>query len=162
MRKLTMGLVVLLALTACGGDDDASSDNASQDAQQVLDDREDAAATTLSFGETAEDAGIKVTVKDAEWAGNVDGGMRTLAMDVRFENTTDEDVSSPLISFRCRGTDETGNQHSGPLDPLDPLPAGTVAEGQAEMFVAQPCDDGWLEWDQGYDGEAFRWPMPKG
>jgi hypothetical protein len=146
--------------------DDEAPDDELQDAGEVLEDRavEGADAQHLEFGDTAQDDDVTVTVRSAEWGDGFDSGdtdYRDLILDVRFENTGDEDAEGPLITAHCRGQDMYSNQHEGPIGVFDPLPGGTAADGEAIISVEQPCEDGWLAWNPGFDVEdEWRWPMP--
>lgn len=164
---LGLGLVVMLA--ACAGDDDSGATAGTEtsttlaDAADVNEANEAEASSTLAYGEAAEQDGVSVLIDGATWGRTFTSGgtqFRDLLVDVIFSNRGQEDVDSPLISYRCSNNDETGNQHDGPIDILDPLPAGSEAEGVATISVTLPCEDGWLEWDPDFDDVGFRWPLP--
>ena len=145
----------------------ASDDSTLRDAGEANREQEAEStdATRLELAESAEIESVTVTIKSAEWGETFDSGgveYRDLMLDVRFTNPGEEDAESPLLVAVCsnRSAADAANQHEGPIDVFEPLPAGTQAEGPAVISVELPCEPGWLEWDPKFDGTGFRWPMP--
>lgn len=174
-RSFVAALVAaaLLSAAGCGDDDeasggsDASESEELRDASDVNQENAEAASTQLEYGEAGEYEDVSVTIRSAHWEEEFESGdsdFRTIIMDVLFENRSDEDVDSPLITVHCENhPDDYSNQHSGPIDPFDPLPSGTKAEGPTETGVTMPCENGWIQWSPMVIGEevpTFRWPLP--
>ena len=163
----SFGFVAMLV--SCGSDgsnESAGTDTELRDAADVNQERAAANSTSVEYGAAAEYEGVSVVIDAPQWGQGFTSGeveYRSISMDVVFENRSDVDVDGPLITVHCESDEGYySNQHSGPIDPLDPLPSGTRAEGQTETNATMPCQDGWIQWTPGYDGDAptFRWELP--
>ena len=137
------------------------------DAADVNKERAEASSTTMEYGVPADYEGVSVAIDSPKWGESFTSGDNeygSVTMDVLFENRSDVDVESPLITIHCESAEGYySNQHSGPIDPFDPLPSGTKAEGQTETNVTLPCEDGWIQWEPAVfdkDVPTFRWALP--
>lgn len=158
------------SLVACSNDDSEGSgatETELRDAADVNKERAEASATMMEYGVAAEYEGVSVAIESPRWGESFTSGdteYGSVTMDVLFENRSEVDVDSPLITIHCESDEGFySNQHSGPIDPSEPLPSGTKAEGPTETNVTLPCEDGWIQWKPmvlDEDVPTFRWDLP--
>jgi hypothetical protein len=164
---VSTGLVaVLVSCGSEGGSGSDATDTELRDATEVNREQAEENSTRVEYGVAAEHEGVSVVVNAPQWGEGFTSGeteYRDVTMDVVFENRSDADIDSPLVTVHCESDEGFySNQHSGPIDPFDPLPSGTKAEGQTETSATVPCQDGWIQWTPSYDLDAptFRWDLP--
>jgi hypothetical protein len=114
-------------------------------ADEVLAERDREASDDLELGERFElDDGVVVTVLSVRLNPDYRPGeswQPTHIVDVRAENPTATDSSTPTIEIFCAGGDEGGSSYSGStFQTYDDLPAGSFAEGELLLAVPENSD----------------------
>lgn len=132
MRRLTATLLALpLLLAACGSDD---GDEPLRNAGDVREEERAESAIDAEIGEQFEFEGMDVEIIAVAPGGDDSGAW--LEVEVRVENSTDDELAIPEFDLKCAGDPEGGGWQADSTFPMyEPLPAKSYEEGVLNLIV---------------------------
>lgn len=160
-----VGRRALVVLSAVGfvagcGSGDSGGDQVLRPAGDAVAEESASKAVRSEIGEPARltnDLGqdVSIVVRSVELGEGPDGGRRLIA-DVRIDNDTDEDQSSPELELWCGDTKQPF--YSEGTFEWGPMPAGTFLEGTRAFEFPDDCDSPELRAvPLAHSGESVRW-----
>lgn len=152
------------------GDDDSSAPSDTvggelRPADEVSEENARADATEGTVGGGAVKVGdIDVTVTSVNFESDVEGdgtgNAFRIAVDVRAENRSTEDLASPELTVRCASGDDGSWYVDSTYTMYDPLPSGTYADGTLMLGVPPDCVEPVIFASDFGSGDAALWPVP--